>query len=486
MKLRDLFPSYLLDKKIKDLKVTGISKDSRCLEKGDIFFVIEGKKYNVFDFLPQIENKVSVFVVDAKRKKEASMYIRYKPIIFVDDVKSWLKRCMDILYPAVKDSFKFIGVTGTNGKSTTAYLIHQLLKKMHQKSSFLGTTGYYLNGKRRESLLTTPDCFTLRKILSEMEKDTCYVVMEVSSQGIKEGRTKEIKFLQTIFTNLSRDHLDYHKSMEDYFCSKLRLFLDNPESFSIINIDDRYGKRLCREIEGKMRKIITYGTKKEASYRIRNVRLYRDKTYFCLDCSGMIFDVYIPFIGIHNVFNVTAAIISLNLLDFSLPEIIKKVFSLKAPPGRLEKVIDDVFVDYAHTPSALRNVLKSLKNLGYKKIICVFGCGGERDKGKRSRMGRIASLYADFSIITSDNPRNEDPYGICLQIEKGFLHSNYLLIPDRREAIFKALRLKGDRRDVAIVVAGKGHEEYQIVGNEKIPFSDREVIREFVEGKNGR
>jgi len=472
MRVGELFPQYAASS-LGKIKIKGVSSHTKFLEKGDMFFIIEGKSFDIFKVLKDIEEKVSIFVVEEKHQEKVNRIIKKKPIVFVKDIKKELRRATDEIYKGVIEGFKFVLVTGTDGKTTTAYLIWQLLKSLNLPAIFLGTIGYYLGGRKKESLLTTPDYLMLRRILKR-EKDA-YVVMEASSQGIEEERVDNLSPKQLIFTNLTREHLDYHKNMKNYFQAKKKLFTRNPHSLALINIDNLYGKILVSQIRNEK---FTYGENRFSDYRIKIDKVTKRGSLFRILYKDEEEKFFSPLLGRMNIENLSAALTSFHLFGFSFKEVKRNINKLKAPPGRLEKVREGIFVDYAHTPSALKKTLVCLRELGYKKIICVFGCGGNRDKKKRKLMGRIASLYADYSIITSDNPRDEDPYKICLEIRKGFIKDNFSIIVERKKAFKEALRLM--RKGWCILVAGKGHERYQTIKGKKIAFDDREILKDLI------
>lgn len=481
MKLQELFPHIRLDTHSKEISVQGISRDSRDTGKGDVFFIIEGDTFDVYHILPEIEHKVCAFVGDIRRKEHIASLVRNKPVLYLDNVTQECKRSADLFYGKPPSQYTFIGLTGTNGKTTTAYLIHMLLKKVGLPASLLGTLSYSLNDENIPAPYTTPDYLCLRKLFSQIQSNSChYVIMEVSSHGIDQSRVEGIPFSRCIFTNLSRDHLDYHKSMEHYYNTKKRLFINNPQACAFMNIDDLYGVRLFDELSTVK---VPYSINSRAVWRAQKVHLTPGGTEFQLCYHGKKWKVKTSLLGFYNIYNLLAAISVVFSLRDSLDDILHFVPYLEAPRGRLEQVAKDIFVDYAHTPDALANTLRTLKDVGYKKILCVFGCGGERDKGKRKLMGACASGLASFSFITSDNPRSEDPLQICGQIKEGFTHDNFTQMIERRDAIHAALKMKGNDETCAVLIAGKGHERYQITGGRKIPFSDQKVIRELLKRK---
>jgi len=480
MTIKEVFPDVHFDGISRDAPVSGISRDTRVLREGDLFFIIEGKSFDIFSFLSGIKDKVAAFVADQKDKSLVNSIIKDTPVIFVHDIQTELKRCIDIFYPLDMSSLKFIGVTGTNGKTTVTYLIRHLLNKFGIKNALIGTIKYFIADTAIDAYHTTPGYLSLRKILFNAQKqDIEYIIMEVSSHSIEQKRIEGIRFTQCIFTNLSRDHLDYHLGMDRYFSAKKRLFLDNPHAVSIINTDDNYGRLLSTELKGIK---YGYGFNEDAYYRAVNYELTKGGLKFTFDIQKRYsFDVKSTSIGRHNVFNILSSLASLDRLGFSLKEASEFIYSFSGVEGRNEEVAKDVFVDYAHTPDALDNVLCALGDCGYNNIVLVFGCGGDRDKGKRKEMGEIASRFAVFSLITSDNPRNENAEDICRDIESGFGKKNYRIVVDRREAITEAIKLKNNYNNCAVLIAGKGHEKYQIVGGKRIPFKDKTVIKSIID-----
>jgi len=386
-------------------------------------------------------------------------------------------------------NLKIIGITGTNGKTTTAFLVYHLLRKIGQKTSLIGTIKYVIGSKTYKAKLTTPGFIDLRNILKKTKDiGSDFVVIEVSSHGLVQGRIKGLNFSRCLFTNLSRDRLDYHKTMKSYFSAKKKLFLSQKDAISLISIDDYYGKKIFKGL----RKALSFGIDSAADFRAENIVLGKRGSCFEIVSSRKHYFVKTHLCGKYNVSNILGAVGLVSTLGFSLSEVVKAVSSFKPPRGRLEPVGSDIFIDYAHTPDALAKTLGNLRESGYEKIICLFGCGGDRDKGKRRLMGQIASLKADFTFITSDNPRSEDPSKICFQIERGFKKKNYLVVPDRYKAIEKAIKFffksKGKNPPYAkalgdkscLLIAGKGHEDYQIIKDKRIPFSDQRIVKQLL------
>jgi len=376
-------------------------------------------------------------------------------------------------------NLKIIGITGTNGKTTTAFLIYHLLKKMGQKVSLIGTIKYIIGPKAYKARLTTPGFVEMGEIFKKIKEiRSDFVVIEVSSHGLVQGRVKGLKFSRCLFTNLSRDHLDYHKTMKNYFNAKKKLFFSQKDLISFINIDDCHGKKIAKGLN----KAFSFAIKALADFKAENISLRKDGSCFEIVSLLERYQIKTNLCGRYNILNILGAVSLVSSLGFPLSKVVKAVDSFKPPLGRLEPVAKDLFVDYAHTPDALSNTLVNLRESGYEKIVCLFGCGGDRDKGKRSLMGRVASLKADFTFITSDNPRSEDSSKICSQIEKGFKNKNYLVVVDRYKAIGQAIKffLKNKSNNSCLLIAGKGHEDYQIIKGKRIPFSDKRIVKQFL------
>jgi UDP-N-acetylmuramoyl-L-alanyl-D-glutamate--2,6-diaminopimelate ligase len=472
----------------KEIKIKGISDDSRLINKGDLFFIIKRKKFNIFSVLKDIEPKICAFVGEAKDKSKLKSIIKKKPLILVNNIREDFYKAVDIFYGFKKDNLKIIGITGTNGKTTTAFLIYHLLKALGQKPSLIGTVKYLIGPRPEKASHTTPDFLSLRKILKRMEEaESQFIVMEVSSHALSQGRVSGLNFSRCLFTNLTRDHLDYHRTIENYFNTKKKLFTQNKEGLALINADDVYGKKIFRQLDNKL----SYGIGNGADFRADNIRLNGGGSCFDLIYRNKSYPVATTLCGRHNILNILAAVSLVSSLGFGLSKIIKSLKSFGCVEGRLEQKHKDIFVDYAHTPDALKNALAALREAGYEKIICVFGCGGDRDRGKRRVMGRIAQERADFTFITSDNPRSEDPDEICKQIAKGFKSDNYSILLDRKDAIACAVKLflvngaflaaNKKKEKACILIAGKGHEDYQIIGDKKLPFKDSKIISEVIQ-----
>ncbi|MDQ3626369.1 MAG: UDP-N-acetylmuramoyl-L-alanyl-D-glutamate--2,6-diaminopimelate ligase, partial [Verrucomicrobiota bacterium] len=383
---------------------------------------------------------------------------------------------------------KLAAVTGTNGKTTTTFLLKHICEKAGMRCGLIGTVRYEIGERLLPAVRTTPESLELQELLAQMVNAGCKAAaMEVSSHAIAQERTRGLEWDVAVFTNLTQDHLDFHGTMQSYFESKLKLFtgLTNQakkKAVAVVNIDDRYGAQIVERL-GKDVPVVTYGMGVHADFRASNYRPEFGSTSYQLDARGKSYLVRVPLIGRFNVANSLAALAAASSLGIPLRDAIVSLAKSPQVPGRLEAVPAkrqfQVFVDYAHTPDALLNVLKTVRELSPRKVIVVFGCGGDRDRAKRPLMARAADQNADFSIITSDNPRKEDPDAIIAEVEKGFRSERYEKITDRTEAITRAIAL-AQPRDI-VVIAGKGHETYQEFADNTIPFDDIQVARRALE-----
>lgn len=481
-RIADLFPELKLNPKEKNIKVKGLARDFRNLASGDLFFILPGPRFDVFSQLDKAAQKAAVFVASCKLKTKLKALAKKRPIIFVKDIQGELIRAADIFYDIKGGDLKIVAVTGTNGKTTTSYLIYQLLESLNQPVSLIGTVRYRIGSRSYKSEYTTPEMLSLRKILKQAQVcGSKFVVMEVSSHALDQQRCRGIDFSSCVFTNLSRDHLDYHRTMANYFRAKKKLFSNNKNAVAVLNIDDPYARKIAKVTARK----ISYGTALGADIRAYDIELKKNGTQFKVKYKNKTFKLKTRLCGKHNVLNILAALASIVSLGFPIARAIEKVTGFGCVQGRLQRIGADIFVDYAHTPDALAKVLKALKAVGYQKIICAFGCGGQRDKGKRRLMGQVAYRYADFSFITSDNPRRENPSEICRQIKEGFTKKNYRIVLDRKKAIKESIDLLAKYKDkpnseTCLLVAGKGHEDYQIIKDKKIAFKDSRIIRSLI------
>ena len=485
MKLKELisqaFPEHPQIPVLPDLEVSGIETDSRAVKKGFIFIAVHGAKKDGHDFIPQaLSNGASVLVVDKKISIVSDV-----SLVEIPDARAASARLAAIFYGKPSEFMSVIGITGTNGKTTSSYLLEHLLSMEQKKTGVIGTISYRFGGQEIPAVETTPGPLKIQFMLSGMKEARCeYVVMEASSHALDQKRVAEIDFSVALFTNLTQDHLDYHGSMEAYFEAKARLFTELlPGKIAAINVDDEWGRKLPAKTKAKA---LTYGILGPADFRAENIIYHADSSEWNLVHGGKKIKIFSPLAGRHNVYNVLGAFAVLGGLGFSLEKAAQNLKSFAGVPGRLEPVRSgqsfQVFVDFAHTPDGLLNVLRALQDLRKKKLFVVFGCGGDRDKNKRPKMGRIASEYSDFVYVTSDNPRSENPKTIAEEICAGFPANfkNYSVVIDRHKAIRQAL-LSAREGDI-VLLAGKGHERTQIIGNQNQPFNDREEAERVLNG----
>ena len=430
--------------------------DSRKVSVGDTFVSVRSDNKFVMD---AIKNGASKVVVESGKFNVET--------IVVDDVNKYIEDYLEENYYDKIKSIKLIGVTGTNGKTTTSYLIYEALNKIGIKCAYIGTLGFYTPYKEEETLNTTPTLYEIYEMLLECKENNIeYVSMEVSSHGLDKGRVDGLIFEYGIFTNLTEDHLDYHKTMENYALAKKKLFSMCKKS--IINIDDKYKDYFLNEDS------ITYG-KGNSNYKISDIKIDTNGSSFKLNDE----DYNCKLIGEYNVYNITCVIIILRFMGLDT-NIIKE---LDAPKGRMEIIQyknNSIIIDYAHTPDAVEKILCEVSKLSHNKIITMIGCGGDRDRFKRPIMGDIATKHSDYVIFTTDNPRGENPKRILKDITCKLYKKNYKIIVKRKKAIKKCIQKlkKGD----ILLLLGKGHEEYQIIKNKKIFFSDKKEVLKYTRG----
>jgi len=463
-------------------KFDNLSLNSKQISKNTVFIAYPGNKHDGREFIQEaIENGAAGIIFESKNfKKNLNLSI---PNISISDLRNKLAAISSQFYEYPSKKISIIGITGTNGKTTSAYWLSQCLNHLKIKTAFIGTLGYGDLKKLKKSQNTTPSAIDLQRSIKEIyKKKYKYVAMEVSSHGIKEQRINNIEFKQRLFTNLSRDHLDYHKTMSEYAEVKKKFMLSEKNGNIIVNIDDKVGQSIFNNSVLPDNKKVSFSIYKKSKIQATNISQNHNNLNFDLNYYGKSFPVRLKLIGIFNIYNVLGVIGCLSTMGFEVNQIINSLKKIKQVPGRTEfikksKDLPSVMIDYAHTADALENILKSIKNNSFKKIILVFGCGGDRDKGKRKEMAKIAEEYADHSLITSDNSRNENPKDIIEDISKHFDQEPIKII-DRKEAICEAIKM-ANKEDL-VVIAGKGHEEYQEIGNKKIYFSDKKVVDDFI------
>ncbi len=479
----------------KNVEVTGISYNSKTTKSGDIFVCLTGEYTDGHEYAKNaIENGAVALLVE--HKVEAGKI----PQIVVSSTRHKIADIADRFYSSPSKGINLVGITGTNGKTTVTHLIQKILEENGQKCALIGTLGYKLssNGEYRDAKHTTPQAPELQatlRMIKDVEKID-NVVMEVSSHALEQNRVGGCQFNGAVFTNLTQDHLDYHITMDNYFEAKALLFKHLEEGdFAVINTDDNYSDRFLGVIPGGVRKY-TYGVKRDSDVKAEDINFSLNGAEFTLLVKNEIlsngsgassYKVNLHMNGMFSVYNVLAAITAAIAMGIDVKTSLKALENVKGVAGRFEVVVKKplVIVDYAHTPDGLENVLNSAREITPKdgQLICLFGCGGDRDATKRPKMGAIAEKIADKIIITSDNPRSEDPQQIITDIIAGLKNVNTETVtvePDRGHAIALLKTIAGNN-DV-VVIAGKGHEDYQILKDRTIHFDDREEARKVFEG----
>lgn len=487
MKLKKLIKgiSFSQVKGSKDIEISGVSCHSKTVAPGNLFVAKKGKKVDGYRFISEaVTSGASAVVTDI-----FDPFLKGVVQLVHPDPNEVAGQLAKAYYQDPSRELYLVGVTGTNGKTTLTYMIKKLLDSCSESCGLIGTVEYITGLQHYNASLTTPDEIVLQKYLREMQRhglSAC--AMEVSSHALDQRRVECLDFDCAIFTNLSHDHLDYHHSMQEYFEAKKKLFQHLQISYKkdptkprvgIINIDDSYGKQLAGLFDYPL---ITYGFSESADIFAVDAKVQASGSSFQLSCKGKRYFVKTPLIGRFNIYNLLALFALAYAKNIDMERVVQIVANFKASNGRLEKVSNSLnaqaFVDYAHTPHALENVLIALKETCKGKLITVFGCGGDRDKEKRPIMGAIAAKYSDQVIVTSDNPRGEDPSQIAEEVIAGVDDASSTSIAiDRRAAIREGLKLCSNKDDI-LLVAGKGHETYQIFSHQTISFDDRLVIKE--------
>ncbi|MFB3894899.1 MAG: UDP-N-acetylmuramoyl-L-alanyl-D-glutamate--2,6-diaminopimelate ligase [bacterium] len=471
------------------VQITGLAHSSTMVQPGYLFICIEGYKTDGHRYAPQAIEKGAVALLVTKEVSGISKEIAQVKVPDTRVAEAFLAaRFYD--YPTRK--MPVIGITGTNGKTTTTYLIESILQQAGHQPGIMGTIAYRYAGKFIAAKNTTPSALELNQMMAQMVDSGCdYLVMEVSSHSLAQGRVEGIDFDVGIFTNLTRDHLDFHVTLEEYLKAKCLLFVKLGEGFdkkypkfAVVNMDDQYATQV---IAASTVPVVKYGVSADADIRASNIIQTPQGLHFDLTTPLGKTEIQLQLSGYFNVYNAMAAAAALSKTEITIDQIKRGLESLSNVPGRFQSIDcgqDFVaIVDYAHTDDALLNLLKSARQLTSQKLIVVFGCGGDRDRGKRPKMGEIAAKLADYSIITSDNPRSEDPARIALDVEIGIKRvisdlDKYKIVLDRKLAIATAIGMakKGD----VVVIAGKGHENYQVFADRTIHFDDSEVATEIL------
>ena len=461
-------------------EIAGLAYDSRAVQPGFLFFALPGEKTDGGLYVEEAARRGAVAVVH-----ENGMRLpRELADVAVDGARHAMADLAAEFYGNPSDKLQIVGVTGTNGKTTATFMIRDVLRAAGTDCGLIGTIQYEYGGRLISAARTTPESLDLQRMFFEGRQAGCRAVaMEVSSQGLAAERLRGTRFAAAVFTNLSVDHLDFHQTMEAYFDAKKRLFDALPPTApAIVNLDDPYGRRLAAE-PGLAGRLVTFGFDPAAMVRALDLRLSETGSSFRAATPWGETRVELALAGRFNVMNALSAMAACGALGVPLDAMASAFAKMAAVPGRLERIADPqgrhVFVDYAHTPDALSNVLRTLRELTQRRLFAVFGCGGNRDREKRPMMGAAAAALADYSVVTSDNPRSEDPLAIIHEITPGFGGAgNFEIEVDREKAIARVLGLA--REGDTVLIAGKGHETYQEYANTVVPFDDREVIRRLL------
>ena len=439
-----------------------IKIDSRLVSDGDTFIALRGINDDGHKYVEDAIKNGDTTVIVEEGKYDVNT-------IIVNDTKKYLEEYLENNYYDKIKNLKLIGMTGTNGKTTTCYLIYQSLNKLGIKCAYIGTLGFYTN-KQKILNNTTPNLYEIYNMLLECVNNNYeYVVMEVSSQGLSMGRVNTLLFDYVIFSNLTQDHLDYHGSINNYVLEKQKLFNMTRNGIAIVNNDDKYRNYFLLD-----NKNITYG-KTNSNYNISNIKSTLDGTKFKLNQESYITNL----IGEYNIYNLSIVIILLKCLN--VEEIYDVIKELNAPSGRMDIVkykTNNIIVDYAHTPDAVLKIIKEVSKINHNRVITIIGCGGNRDKTKRPIMGDIATKYSDYVIFTSDNPRFEKPKKILKDIVCKLDNKKYKIIVNRKKAIKRGIQML--KKNDILLLLGKGHEDYQIIKNKKYPFSDKNIVLKYI------
>jgi UDP-N-acetylmuramoyl-L-alanyl-D-glutamate--2,6-diaminopimelate ligase len=463
------------------VEIAGLAYDSRQVRAGSLFFCVRGLRVDGHGHAPAAIAAGAVALVTERRLGLGV------PELVVGDARVAMASLAARFNGYPSDRLRVIGVTGTNGKTTTAFLVRALLDAAGEQCALIGTVKTVVGGRDEQLPGTTPEAIELQAAFARMlAAGDRACAIEVSSHALELHRVDAIQFAASIFTNLTQDHLDFHPSMEDYFAAKRRLFELDP-GIPVVNVDDRHGRRLAAELDARRAEPVTFAIDHAADYVARELSFTLTGARFVLSCAAAELELESPLPGRFNVSNVLGAVAAAHRLGVPLTTIARALPGIEPVPGRFQPVDEGqdfaVLVDYAHTPDSLENVLTAARTLTDGRLVCVFGCGGDRDRGKRPQMGEIAARLADLVIVTSDNPRSEQPQAIVEEILAGVTGTAPVeALVDRREAVGRAIALAGPG-DV-VVVAGKGHEQGQeFAAGEKLPFDDVLVVREALRGR---
>jgi len=485
MRLNALLRGAGMPEVLADPDITSLAYDSRTAGPGSLFFALPGTRTNGADFAHQAVERGAAAVVAEIPLEDCAC-----PVVQVPDARAAMADLAGAFHDHPDRALKVVGITGTNGKTTSAFLAKHLLDAASLRCGLIGTVKYVVGGEEIPAPRTTPESVDLQEMFTRMlDAGSRAVAMEVSSHALVQKRVRGIAFDAAVFTNLTQDHLDYHPSMDAYFDAKASLFdslaaQTAKKGRAIVNADDRYGHLLLERLAKGVR-TVTFGRGVGADFRASAIRFDGAGTVFRLDAKGKSFLVRMPLIGLFNVYNALAALAAAANCGVELRAAIAALASAPQVPGRLQRVPAKrnfhVFVDYAHTDDALRNVLRTLKELNPARLITVFGCGGDRDKTKRPLMAAASEELSDWTVLTSDNPRREDPDAILADVEAGMRGARFDKIPEREAAIRHAIDL-AEPGDI-VLIAGKGHETYQEFADRRIAFDDVEVAEKAISNK---
>ena len=493
---------YKVLKDGKKFEIRGIEYDSRKIEKDFVFVAMTGSAVDGHNFIQNaVDNGAKKIICE--KDVDVNQYTNTTEITFVlvEDIRKKLGIIASNYYDYPQNKIKIIGITGTNGKTTSSFILENIL----EKTARIGTTGNRILDEEFQTINTTPESLELIKLIDKsVKKGADYFIMEVSSHALEIGRVDMLQFDSAIFTNLTQDHLDFHKTMENYFNAKKKMFSmlrnNKNQGVGVINIDDEYGAKIYSEkkdnnyfsISVRNENVDIWGdilnyTNNGMKIKI-NLENYLEKNKLNLKNSDGEYKFEINLIGEYNLYNVLGCVASALSLGIEMSVIVEKLKEMPVVPGRFETIKNElearIVVDFAHTDDGLLNIGKTLKQITDKRVITIFGAGGDRDHEKRPKMAKAAAKFSDYIILTSDNPRTENPVNILADIEKGLIDEKYpfdkyLIISDRERAIKYGIKML--EKDDSLLIAGKGHETYQIIGTEKTHFDDREIVRKILE-----
>lgn len=475
MNISKLIAELNIEATVDEHEITGINIDTRNISKSNLFVALSGHEDNGHNYLKEAEKKGASAVLIEENYYDQAINEIDLPILHTDDTRKILPELLLQFYGNPSEELDLIGVTGTNGKTTTTHLIESILSVSEQSTGLIGTIERRFEGESHKGDCTTPSIVDIYKLLRDWSnRGATAVVMEVSSHALDQGRVDGLSFSAAAFTNLSQDHLNYHGTMEKYYNSKKKLFQKSRKN--LVYSDGDYGKRLAKEVDSK-----TVG--KTGDYQVKDPSIELDGINFNMSTpDSNLIELNSPLTGLFNYKNISLAAALCLELGISIENVKKGIKVCNSVPGRCERIEGppSIIVDYAHTPAAMENVLTSLNPLVEGNMICIFGAGGDRDRSKRPKMGRIGSEHSDYAIVTSDNPRTEDPKRIINDILEGINgNTDYHVEVDRGQAIRDGISRAGS--DDIVLIVGRGHETEQIIGDRVIPFEDRSVAEEVLE-----